>query len=198
MNLNEMLIAAPQAAEASGSLLGKVGVAGVAVLFLVGSLFLLGDSDKRIQKKLNGPKPKKVRKPVGPWNPDNWMDAGGGNVEPAKWLGPLTVILGVITMGLFIKVREIKSDSFWAKGPDILLSFTQKIVDVPMINDIGPGIVAVLAVGAVMFAPISFRAKFFMGLAVTGLLQMAGGVPTDLMNMFIDTADTTVGGVASR
>lgn len=203
MNLDIML-AVPEAAPTVVSPTSAASYAGIALFLLFVMLYLMGTSQRRAAKlpKLNTKRASKkkralkVQKPVGPFNPKNWEeeDESGNMVssdQPPLWLILVTLFAGVIDMALFMKIKELDSGNWYAKPAEWAQMLTAKVSATPMFQSIDPLWMGIFVLVGVVWASRKFgmelRATFFLGLAVSGLVILGGGLPT----LFIQTATET-------
>lgn len=199
MNTTMYEMAAPEMAPTLTSTAAG-GFAGAALLLTFVMLYCFGTSARRLKKlpernakaKAKGRKLVRGRAPVGPFNPENWDDVDGDGVKDApKWVTGITIAAGLATMGLFMKVREIEGDSFWAKPAQMMTDMTVKISQMTMVEGINPVYLGIFAIIGLFVAPwFELRTKFFIAMAIAGLVVMGGGLP----GMFMSTVTETTGG----
>ena len=193
------MLAAPELAPAITPTAAG-GFAGAALTVVFAMLYCFGTSEKRRRKlpernakaKAKGRKQVRARAPIGPFNPENWDDVDGDGVKDApKWLTGVTILAGLAAMGLFLKVREIDGNSFWAKPAQMMTEMTVKLAQMTMVEGINPVYLGFFAVLGLFAAPwFELKTKFFIAMAIAGLVVIGGGLP----GMFMSTVTETTGG----
>lgn len=201
------IMAAPEMAPALTPSAGG-GFAGVALLILFAMLYVFGTSPRRAKKLpdrnvkalKHGRKQVRVRKPVGPFNPDNWTDVDGDGIKDAPLALTIGVVLvGLIDMEMFMKVREVEGNSFWAKPAHMMMEMTVKMASMPVVHGINPVYVGFFLAAGVVVAPwFGLKTKFFLALMITGFVSGGGGILSMLLEMASDTSSTTINSVVGQ
>lgn len=187
------------------------GFAGAALTIVFAMMYCFGTSARRAKKlpdrnakaKARGRKVVRARAPIGPFNPENWDDVNGdGQIDAKdapKWVTGLTILMGLASMGLFLKVREIDGNSFWAKPAQMMTDMTMKIAQMTMIQDINPVYLGIFAVLGLFAAPwFELRTKFFLAMAIAGLVIIGGGLPAMFMSTVTETTGGTINSVVGQ
>lgn len=207
-NLYETIAASSQQMAPTLTSTEAGGFAGAALLLLFVMMYCFGTSAKRRAKlpernakaKARGRKQVRARVPVGPFNPENWDDVDGDGVKDApKWVTGVTILAGLSTMGLFMKVQNINDNSFWAKPAQMMSEMTVKISQMAMFQDINPIFLGLGAILGLFAAPwFELKTKFFIAMAVAGLVVMGGGLPGMFMTTVTETAGTSINSVVGQ
>lgn len=201
------MAAGPEMAPAlSSTAAGSFAGAALFLAFIM--LYCFGTSARRLKKlpernakaKAKGRKLVRGRAPVGPFNPENWDDVDGDGVKDApKWVTGLTIAAGLATMGLFLKVREIDGNSFWAKPAQMMSEMTMKVAQMTVVQGINPVYLGIFAVIGLFVAPwFELRTKFFIAMGIAGLVVMGGGLPGMFMTTVTETTGTTISSVVGQ
>jgi hypothetical protein len=187
------------------------GFAGAALTIVFVMMYCFGTSARRAAKlpkrnekaEKQGRKKVAVRAPVGPFNPENWDDVNGdGQInqkDAPKWVTGLTIGMGLAAMGLFLKVREIDGNSFWARPAQVVTDLTVKLAQMTIIQGVNPVYLGLFAVFGLFVAPwFQLRTKFFLAMAIAGLVVIGGGVPAMFMSTATETSGNAINSVVGQ